>query len=190
MNRAERHLLCTAWCRTLLVSAIALWSCGAPADTGTNGGERTLVTVTLTPDWVAPEGEVVLRVVVPDAPGLQESAWISYEGGNLEAPLTHTDDLWVGELILQAPARQADHRVDVRAYYTGGEAVGYALLAVSEQPACPEGEHRQGGACYPGFEGGLTTDNRRLLRTNRHGDQRTMAHPRAIYRVEDKLIGC
>ncbi|MDP6945244.1 MAG: hypothetical protein QF464_13935, partial [Myxococcota bacterium] len=200
-------------CWFYLVLVWMLAGCGAPGDvadapgdatdmpgdatgaadrtpSGLGGSARTLIAVTLEPDWVAPGAETVLRVEVPDAIGLLDGAWVNYEGGSLQIPLTRKDDMWFGEWTLVAPGRVADHRVDVRSYYEGGEAVGYGLLSVSSQPACPAGERRQAGHCYPAIAGGMLSEDRRLLLTNRHFPERTMAHPRASRLVGDKLIGC
>ncbi len=185
------------WRRVLLLSVICVAACA----TSPGGGEadvtvaastsgRTLMLTNLEPNWVAPGSQSLLRVEVPDMPGLQDRAWVSYVGGFFEVALTQDGEVWTGELMLQAPTQLADHRIDVRVPYEGGEAVGHGLLAVSELEACPVGQRRQGGQCHVAFEGGILNEDRRLIAINRHGASRTMAHPRAAYRVGDKLVGC
>jgi hypothetical protein len=151
---------------------------------------RTPLTVMLTPDWAPPGAAVALRIDVPDTVGLEATAAVTLDGMYLTVPLSLEGDRWVGEFSLIAPSRLADHVVDVRVPYEGGQAIGYAVLAVSEQPACPDGQRRQGDVCYDAFEGSILNNDTRLIRINRHGMSRTMAHPRAVRRVGDKIVAC
>jgi hypothetical protein len=205
MGRTKWESEGAVWRCLLCVCAVLLWGCGradSPAitpDASTAGPDvvsdmggagQSLVTTILTPPRVAPGGAVTLSVSIPDRPGLQDSAWVSVEGQNTEFMLTRDGEVWTGVTSLEAPTVVRDHRVEVKAFYAGGEARGYALLAVSVQVECPAGERRQGGACYPVHSGGVLDGETRLIRTNRHSPERTMAHPRAITRVGDKLVAC